>query len=69
MAKDYTVLNIKPVTRLTSTGMYLKMYEVQAITTNGMTFSVELPQVGFSKEDAAIALQAEAEKLEATLAL
>lgn len=69
MAELYTPLIIRPVTRLTVTGMYLKMYEIQAITTNGITFSVELPQVGYSKEAAAALLEEEAKKLEETLAL
>ena len=69
MAELYTVLNLRPITRLTTTGLYLKMYEIQAITKNGITFTVALPKVGYSKEAAAALLEEEAKKLEDTLVL
>jgi len=69
MAALYTVLYIREQTRLTVGGMYLKMNEIHAITTNGIEFTVELPKVGYSKEAAAALLEEEAKKYEDTLAL
>lgn len=69
MAELYTVLFIRERTELTATGLYLKMNEIQAITTNGIAFTVAIPKVGYSKEAAAILLEEEAKKLEDTLAL
>lgn len=65
MAKDYTVKRIRELTRLTEAGDLEKFYRVEAVTTQGTAFTLDIPESQATPEAAATVLASRAKELDA----
>lgn len=65
MAKEYTVKRIRELTRLTETGDTEKFYRIEAITTMGTLFTVDIPESQSTPDAAQTVLAAKAKELDA----
>lgn len=69
MAKEYTVLKIDELTRLSETGGVEKYYRHQIKTKGGVVLTVDIGKADFTPELAAPILEAEATNADKILAL
>jgi hypothetical protein len=65
MAKEYTVKRIRELTRLTETGDLEKFYRIEAVTTKGTQFSVDIPESQSRPDAVQTVLAARAKELDA----
>jgi len=69
MAKEYTVLKIDEMTRLSDTGGIEKVYRHQIKTRGGVVRTIDIGEKNFTPEKAAPILLAEAKNADAILSL